>query len=107
MNVDLIQSRLSTILEQTDILKSLQCKSEIELPKGVENVIRLIRMSAISSLLELNNSDLLEELSPDEEDLLNEYEEYEIEEDDLKKKSKVVKEKYDVGITKEGFHYLK
>ena len=48
-------------------------------------------MSAISSLLELNNSDLLEELSPDEEDLLNEYEEYEIEEDDLKKKSKVVK----------------
>ena len=56
----------------------------------------MIRMSTISCLLELNKCDKLEELSPDDEDLLDEFEEYEIEEDDLKKKSKVVKEKYDV-----------
>ena len=92
MNRDLMIHKLSEILGSVEYLSE-----SLNLSKSsVNKVLKQIRMNTIECMLELANTDDMSDLSPDDQELYEELEEYQCENETLT-----------VGVTADGFHYLK
>ena len=87
MNKDLLIEKLSVI--------ATMCEDwSIEDNIMIQERMSIIRRNVTACLLELSEADCVSELSPDEEEMLEEYE------------ASCEKEEIKVGTTEDGFHYL-
>jgi len=95
---------LSDTLTTLDEVKNLTDQILLEIPYDyikhpfqtqLKELINKLKKDTIANLLELSETDDLSELSPDEQELYYEYESDGEAEDNI------------VGITPDGFHYLK
>ena len=92
MNKDLLIGKLSVIAMMCeDWTRGGSLAEDIIL---IKDRMKVIRNNTTACLLELSEVDTLEELSPDEEEMLEEYE------------ASCEKEEIKVGTTEDGFHYL-
>ena len=94
MNKDLLIEKLSVIATMCEGWTREGSTGSIEDNIMFQERMSIIRRNVTACLLELSEADCVSELSPDEEEMLEEYE------------ASCEKEEIKVGTTEDGFHYL-
>ena len=94
MNKDLLIEKLSVIATMCEDWTREGSTGSIEDNIMIQERMSIIRRNVTACLLELSEADCVSELSPDEEEMLEEYE------------ASCEKEEIKVGTTEDGFHYL-